>query len=1427
MAFAKPNTQPNLNEIEQGVSKFWRDNNTFEKSVQNRAGQPAWRFYDGPPFISGTPHFGHIKDFVIKDLVPRYWTMKGFYAPRVWGWDCHGLPIESKVERKLGIKSKLEIEQMGVEKYVAECYNYTRSTSAEWPWYVERMGRWIDYDHAYRTMDQDYMETVWWAFKSLWDKGLIYKGWRSSLYSTDSATPVSSFEIAMDNTYEEVEDDAVTVKFKLNQDDKFKTVFTEHLDQIQARDVFMLSWTTTPWTLAANFALAINPAEEYILLETIADGLDLTGRWQIEALPFDFNKFQQSKSEQYLLSATGEAVNSTELAERAGKSLNELTNLEISVTKIGKKFFYQVAGSSSEISQNEYQNLAKLSNYKPLRKTRYFYPLINQTPGAAELNKSTTKRQPIVHIDVYGDDLAGLQLAEVEFDSPLAYQSFRTTQPEWFTKELTQAETLQTKQLVELNWAELEAKLVSLPATSLEIRSDQSSYKQLAVLALKLAEQNLKSDYQVLASFSGEQLLGLSYEQLYKFFPGNANDHKIYPSPEVTVTDGTGVLHVAPAFGEVDFDLGKQFGLSFVQCIDEAGNMLPQTGKFAGKYLRVVALDVIADLQAQKRLYKAQKFVHRLPFYRYENPLIYRAQDSWFINVQKLKDQLFAENDSINWVPDHLKEGRFKKGIETAPDWSISRSRYWSTSMPVWVEADSTNTSKPKADFDPAQALIIASRDELRQHAAEPITKLIMVGHGSENLQSETARFWQKYAPEHFADVTGIYTSTVVQATDTAAALLAGLKEKTGKQDLAIVPEPSFGSDELYKQYQQLKNELLQKYVVKELKQIPAADLESALAVFVLQLKIAVSGFLAAHPGQSLLVSTHSEFVAMLKHAFEGSSLQECLAGKVGFLEKYSMYFWHRDGDAKLLDLHRPVIDNIKVKHPITGQPLVRIPEVLDVWMDSGSMPFAQLHYPFAQQADFAEGYPADFIVEYIAQTRAWFYVMHVLGVALTGQKAFKNVVTSGVIFGTDGRKMSKTYGNYPDPKLTLDTYGAEAMRWYFATSRLIVGEDINFDEKALRDQLRNYILPLWNIYTFLSTYANVHNWQPKAELLNNKVNSNIRTVFSVPGGETNDTYWFKVPFQERHDKLDIWLLASLQKLTHEVRAAMDAYNIPEATRKLQDFVTILSKWYVRLSRQRFAKGEQEAFETLYHVLIEVLKLTAPFTPFLAESIYQDLVSSVFPDELESIHLTDYPQADIDYLEKHDKLLLQMQQVEGIVGLGQSVRVQQHLKVRQPLAELEVNLNADHARDRELENWMKELIASELNVMQVEERQVLIEKTGWLKAQSHDGNLQINLNTNLTAELRRAGVVREVMRQIQAQRKQQKMQLNEQIHLTLAVEGLEVKQALEMEKEGLMQAVNATSVSILPLTSNLQSNNEYVMVKVNGGSVFINVAKLI
>lgn len=886
--------------IEEEIIKFWKDKQIFEKSVNSRPEENSYSFYDGPPFITGLPHHGSLLPSIAKDIIPRYWTMKGKKVKRVWGWDCHGLPAENKVEEKLGLKSKKDIETFGVKNYIDACYDYVQNVSQEWPWYIDHVGRWVDIEHAYKTMDLNYMESVMWAFSEIYKKGLIYKSNRISLFCPRCSTPLSNFEIAMDNSYKEVEDPAISIKFKLKD-----------------RNSYILAWTTTPWTLPGNLALAVNKEETY-----------------------------------------------------------------------------------TEVKVNN-ENII------------------------------------------------------------------------------------------------------------------------LAKSRLKIVLADLK--YEVIKEFKGTSLVGISYEPLYNFFEVTSNDYKIYHADFVSMTDGTGIVHIAPGFGEDDATLGKVNNLSIINHVDDEGKLNDKVIPFAGLFVKKADPLVVQDLKNRNLIFKEEKITHSYPFcHRCATPLIYKTQTAWYLNVQSIKDGMRKTNQNINWVPEHIKNGRFGQGIETAPDWCLSRSRFWASPIPIWE---------------------------------------CVCG--------------EKFVPSSIAE----------------------LETKSGQ---------------------------------------------------------------------------------------------------------------------KITNLHKPEIDEVTITCDKCGKEVHRVLEVLDGWFESGSMPYGERHYPFENKEKFDKEFPSDYIIEYIAQTRGWFYTLHVISNALFQSESFKNCVVTGVIMGTDGRKMSKLFKNYPDPKMVLQKYGGEAYRLCLMSSVVMLGENVNIDEKEFDNQVKNILLPLWNSYKYFLTYANLHNWSP----------------------ETTD-------FKPKNP-LDKWIQNKTNQLTTDISKNLEKYNIPEATRLIEPFVNDLSRWYIRQSRDRFVVGDKDALQTLWFVLIQFSLTTAPIIPFITEYFWQNLAIPIDKNKPESIHLEYYPVVNsID-----QKIIDDMNLVQQICEQGNMIRKTKTISTRQPLAKLTVSTNQKFVLDQGL----IDIIQNELNVKIVE------------IIKSKD-TLLVTLDTNLTPELIAEGESRDLIRSIQNLRKEAALNLQDKIKI--------------------------------------------------------------
>ncbi len=849
-------------EVEQKILKFWQANKTFEKSLKGTAGKPEYVFFDGPPFATGMPHYGHLLAGTIKDIVPRYHAMRGHFVDRRFGWDCHGLPVEYEVEQDLKISGKTEIEKMGVGVFNEKCRSIVLRYTKEWQTVVTRMGRWVDFDRDYKTMDPKYMESIWWVFKSLWEKSLIYEGRKILPYCPRCSTPLSNFET--NQGYKDVTGPAITVRFKLLDED----------------NAYILAWTTTPWTLPSNVALAV------------------------------------------------------------GKDITYLKVLDKGVC------YY----------------LAK-------ERVAFYY------------------------------------------------------------KDSTQ--------------------------------------------------------YELIAELKGSDLEGRKYEPLFGYFAELAEKgaFRVCTGDFVSTEDGSGVVHIAPAFGEDDYQLSQKCKLPVVCPVDEEGKFTAEIKGYAGREVKAADQDIIRQLKAEMKLVHRGDITHSYPHcWRCDTPLIYKAISTWFVKVEQIKDRLIAANQQIRWVPGHLKDGRFGKWLEGARDWAISRNRYWGTPLPIWKSEDGK------------EMLCVGSMQELEQLSGQKIT-----------------------------------------------------------------------------------------------------------------------------------------------------------------------------------DLHKHKIDDIIIKSPKTGVPMKRITEVLDCWFESGSMPYAQAHYPFENKEHFESHFPADFIAEGLDQTRGWFYTLMVLSVALFDKPAFKNVIVNGLVLAEDGRKMSKRLKNYPDPVKVIDTYGADALRLYLVDSPVVRAEDLCFSEEGVKQLMRSLLIPLWNVYSFFVTYANIDGWKC----------------------DQSDISDFKP-----ENVLDKWILSSLDTLIIDVTEAMDAYDLQRAIRPFVQFIDGLTNWYVRRSRRRFWKSQddddkKQAYRTLYHVLMQLSKISAPFIPMVSEAIYQNLRTVDLP---ESVHLCQFPVVENKLQDR--ELEVAMSEIMTIVELGRQLRADNNLKVRQPLAIIHV-VSRDAAMLARASKYA-DIILDELNIKKVE-----------------------------------------------------------------------------------------------------------------------------
>jgi isoleucyl-tRNA synthetase len=893
-------TQPSFPSLEEDVLKYWQANDTFRASIARRADAPEFVFYDGPPFANGLPHYGHLLTGYVKDVVPRYKTMRGFRVDRRFGWDCHGLPAEVEAERQLGISGKSDIVTMGIDKFNAACRESVLQYTSEWQDYVSRQARWVDFDNDYKTLNLDYMESVMWAFKRLHDKGLVYQGFKVLPYCWRCETPLSNHELRMDDdVYQERQDPSVTVRFRLKGGDGWA-----------GDGAWLLAWTTTPWTLPSNLAVAVGADIRYAVVE------------------LDY--------ERYILAE-----------DRLSHYQNELGDAVRVDTVTGS----ELAGR----------------RYEPL------FPYLADTPGL---------------------DLGG---------------AFR-----------------------------------------------------------------------------------------------------VILSPDVTTEDGTGVVHMAPAYGEADAEACNAAGIPTVLTVDDQARFTSLVPDFEGQHVFDANKPIIARLRADGSLVRAETYAHSYPHcWRCRNPLIYKAMSSWFVEVTKFRDRMVELNQEITWVPEHIKDGQFGKWLSNARDWSISRNRFWGSPIPIWMSDD---PAYPRVD-------VYGSLDDLE-----------------------------------------------------------------------------------------------------------------------------------------------------------------------------------RDFGVRPTDLHRPFIDSLTRVNPDdpTGQSVMRrVPEVLDCWFESGSMPFAQVHYPFENREWFDSHYPGDFIVEYIGQTRGWFYLLHVLATALFDRPSFRTCLSHGIVLGDDGQKMSKSLRNYPDVNEVFDSYGSDAMRWFLMSSPVLRGGNMIVTEQGIRDAVRQAILPLWNSYYFFALYANAESYTAR---------------FSHSSGHVLDRY----------------ILAKTRALVSSLEDELDEFDIAAACQAVREHLELLTNWYIRRSRSRFWQGDTDALDTLYTVLETVCRAAAPLLPLTTEAGWRGLTGS------ESVHLADWP--DVSSWPADPGLADAMDLVRVVCSSALGLRKARQLRVRLPLASLTVA----HPAAASLAPFT-DIIRDELNV-----KEVLLEADP-----ASLGTFELAVNPRVLGP-RLGGKVQEVIRAVKA-----------------------------------------------------------------------------
>ena len=1111
------NEKSKIAEIEEKILNFWNENNIFQKSLLKNKDKEDFVFFDGPPFATGLPHYGHLLPGTMKDIIPRYKTMRGYNVERRWGWDCHGLPVENLIEKELGVSNKQEIEEYGIEKFNRAARESVLRYEDEWKTTIPRTGRWIDMDRPYKSMDPEFTESVWWGFKTTYDKGLAYEGFKSMHMCPRCSTTLSNFEV--NQGYKDITDISIYALFTLKD----------------SPDTSLVAWTTTPWTLPGNVALAVGEDVEYVKIK-----------------------------------------------------------------------------------------------------------------------------------------------AEDKF-----------------------------------------------------------------VIVAKERLSVIEGEHEVLETYKGSDLIGKSYIPLFDYYSSDKdlenveNGWKIYGADFVTTEDGTGIVHIAPAFGDDDYNLGQKNNMPFVQHVDREGKFKEEVKDFPALYVKPkddhqgTDIEIIKYLAGTGKLFSKEKIIHSYPHcWRCDTPLLNYAMSSWFIKVTDLKDRMIEENNKVNWIPESIGKSRFGNWLEGARDWSISRSRYWGAPLPIWKSE--SGKVEILGSYDHLRSKLNAKNTYTAMRHSESLgnTKGIVTskigGHGDELTEKGKEELSKKIEELKELKIDLIISSPFERTKETAQSIKEGLSLSDDDlifesriQELQI-PEYE-GKDwtvwrdkNIHERFNFIddKNENYNK--VKERVGEFMYDCEEK------------------YEGKNILFISHGLPIQMMhaiSNGLTGRSVEdmyseETYAYKNSEFRKLNFTPWPHNEKFEF-DIHRPYIDEVTWVNE-DGEKMERILDVFDTWMDSGSMPFAQHHYPFENKDKVK---PADFIAEGLDQTRGWFYTLLVQGVSLFDKAPFKNVAVNGLILAEDGKKMSKSLQNYPELLPTLDKYGADSLRYFLASSPAVKAEDLLFSEKGIDEVMKKIVMRLYNVVSFYEMYGG-----------------------NEKAGEE---------FPHTNNKLDKWIVNRLYEVRKEVTKSLEKYEFDRASRPFMDFIDDLSTWYIRRSRDRFKTEDQdskEALQTTRFVLKYISTLMAPFMPFSAEEVYQKVEGGE-----ESVHLDVWPEEEAVEQEVLDK----MEILRDVVTKALKVRIATGMKVKQPLQSVTIT-NIEFEGDIDLQN----ILSDELNVKEVLFGSELI------------------FDTELTFELEEEGKAREFIRGVQQLRKNRGLQPSDRVVISLNV----IPSFVETHKQEIIETVGADDI---------------------------------